>query len=581
LATVAAGVVGRRRAHAPSPLLLWTIALGSAALAVTTVALGVANDVSEVQVALLLWISVPYVAAGLVAWTRRPDSRLGPLMVAGGLVSALSGLQLSTTEWVLTLGSLFDILPAALFVHVYLAYPEGRLRSDAERALVAVGYVLAIGLQLAKMMLGAFPNSIAVTTQPELAIWIERVQLVGLSAVCVVALGVLFARRRGGGQRRRFLNLLVDSFALGLLMIAVLFLVAVIPDASSWFRPIQRTTLFVVGLSPVVFLLGLLDARLARSAVGDLLLELRSDLPPAELRDAIARTLRDPTLTLAFWLPAYATYGDLAGLPVDVPDPGGRSATPIDRNGQRVAVLLHDPALDDEPELLHTVGAAAGMALENARLQAELAARIEEVKGSRLRAIEAGQAERKRLERNLHDGAQQRLVALSLQLGMLEKQLRDDPDAGARLDRAQQELALSLEELRDLARGIHPAVLTGHGLGVALEQVVARAPCPVRLDVRVEGRLPEAVEIAAYYVVTESLANMAKHAQATSATVDVVLRGAEVVVEVVDDGVGGADPARGSGIRGLADRVEALGGRISVRTPPGGGTQVRAEIPCA
>jgi signal transduction histidine kinase len=221
------------------------------------------------------------------------------------------------------------------------------------------------------------------------------------------------------------------------------------------------------------------------------------------------------------------------------------------------------------------------MALENARLQAELAARIEEVKGSRLRAIEAGQEERKRLERNLHDGAQQRLVALSLQLSLLERQLRDNPDAGERLDAAQRELAHSLEELRDLARGIHPAVLTGHGLAVALEQVAARAPVPVTLQIEVEERLAEPVEVAAYYVVTECLANMAKHANAGRARVSIVRTGDELVVSVVDDGVGGADVDAGSGLRGLADRVEALGGRLRVWTPAGGGTRVQAEIPCA
>jgi signal transduction histidine kinase len=561
--------------------VLWLLGAAGVALGVMAIALGVANDVSEVQVALLIWVSVPYVLAGLVAWERRPESRLGALMVTGGLASGLSALQLAQTEWLLTIGALFDILPAALFLHVYLAFPEGRLRSGYERALVAAAYFLAVGLQLAKLMLGVFPNTIAVTSQPDVAIWVERIQLVGISAVCLAGFGVLLTRRRrAGAPRRRSITLLIDSFALGLVMIAVLFVVAVVPEFSSAFRPIQRATLFVIGLSPFVFLLGLLDARLARSAVGDLLLELRSDLPPAELQHSIARTLRDSSLTLAYWLPDYGTYGDLDGRPVAVPDPGGRSSTPIDRNGAHVAVLLHDPALDDEHELLEAVGAAAGMALENARLQAELAARIEEVKGSRLRAIEAGQTERKRLERNLHDGAQQRLVALSLQLSLLERQLKDNPGAGEQLGQAQRELAQSLEELRDLARGIHPAVLTGHGLAVALEQVAARAPVPVVLRVDVEERLAEPIEVAAYYVVTECLANLAKHAQASRAEVSIVRTGGEVVVECVDDGIGGADVDAGSGLRGLADRVEALGGRLRVWTPPGGGTRVRAEVPC-
>jgi signal transduction histidine kinase len=221
------------------------------------------------------------------------------------------------------------------------------------------------------------------------------------------------------------------------------------------------------------------------------------------------------------------------------------------------------------------------MTLENGRLQAELRARLEELRGSRQRVIDAGQEERQRLERDLHDGAQQRLIALSLELGRIEQRLAGDPDARHRLDQARREVAMSLEELRAVARGIHPAVVSGHGLGVALESLAARAPVPVRLQVELDGRLPERLEVAAYYVVSESLANIAKHACATSASVDVAREAGHVVVEVVDNGVGGADTERGSGLRGLADRVEALGGRLRVWTPGGGGTRVRAEMPCA
>jgi len=214
-------------------------------------------------------------------------------------------------------------------------------------------------------------------------------------------------------------------------------------------------------------------------------------------------------------------------------------------------------------------------------LHAELRARLEELRGSRARIVAAGQSERKRLERNLHDGAQQRLIALSLELGMLEASLDGKPDAKRRLDLARREIAQSLEELRDVSRGLHPAVVSGHGLAVGLEQLAARAPVPVRLEVHVDGRLAEPLEVAAFYLVSESLANVGKHARATSATVDVSLADGRLVVEVADDGVGGADTEGGSGLRGLADRVEALGGRLRVWSPAGGGTRLRAEIPCA
>jgi signal transduction histidine kinase len=251
----------------------------------------------------------------------------------------------------------------------------------------------------------------------------------------------------------------------------------------------------------------------------------------------------------------------------------------IDQAGSHVAALLHERTLTDEPELLDAVTAAAAISLENGRLHAELRARLEELRGSRTRIVEAGQRERQRLERNLHDGAQQRLIALSLELSLLETELEGDTKAAFRLEQARREIAMSLEELREVARGIHPAVVTGHGLEIALEQLAARAVVPVRLRVEVEGRLSEPLEVAAFYLVSESLANVGKHANATSASVEVARRNGHIVVEVIDDGIGGADTERGSGLRGLADRVEALDGRLRIWSPKGGGTRLCAEIP--
>jgi signal transduction histidine kinase len=310
------------------------------------------------------------------------------------------------------------------------------------------------------------------------------------------------------------------------------------------------------------------------------LVAVKGDSDPAGLRDALARAHREPSLTLAYWLPDFQTYADLDGQPLKLSEESDRATTVIEREGQRVAALVHDPALNDEPELLDSATAAAGIALENARLHAELSARLVELRGSRARVIAAGQSERQRLERNLHDGAQQRLIALSLELSLLEERVSDDPETTARLESARHEIAASLEELREVARGLHPAVVSGHGLAVALEQLVAHAAVPVRLTVNVDSRLPEGLEVAAYYLVSECLANVAKYAQASSASVEVTRRAVDVLVEVADDGVGGADESRGTGLRGLADRVESLGGKLRVWSPAGGGTRVRAEMPC-
>jgi signal transduction histidine kinase len=577
---------------APRPAVLWAIALAGILAAAGAVGLALtSNDPGEepaLHAALLDWAALPYILAGLIAWRWRPDSRLGPLMIAVGFLGFVPTLAWANAAVPITIGEAVDGLPPVLFLHVFLAFPSGRLERPLERGVVAAGYVAALGLQLVAIALGGSgpDNLLAVVEEPGAAETLLRVQLVAVGVLALAGIGVLAARRRGAGRPlRRSVALLVDSFALALVMIAALSLTAAFEAAvfeGPAFEWIRRATFVVIGIAPVAFLLGLLNARLARSAVGDLLIELRAEPAPADLRDAFARALGDPSLTLAYWLPQFGSWADPHGRQVELPKPNsGRATTLVETDGAHVAALVHDASLRQEPELLDAVSAAAAIALENGRLHSELNARLEELRGSRARVIEAGQKERQRLERNLHDGAQQRLVALSLELGLLEDRFATDPDARARVSQARQEVALSLEELRDVARGLHPALLSGHGLAVALEALADHAPLPVRLRVALEGRLPGQVEAAAYYVVAESLANIGKHAQATSASIDVARANGQVVVEILDDGVGGADPERGSGLRGLADRVEALSGGLRVWTQKGGGTRVRAEIPCA
>jgi signal transduction histidine kinase len=240
--------------------------------------------------------------------------------------------------------------------------------------------------------------------------------------------------------------------------------------------------------------------------------------------------------------------------------------------------------------LRRAVGALARLHAGWARLlltsppDPELEAQVDDARSAQARIIEATDAERRRLERDLHDGAQQRLVALSLKLGMAKAQLaraRDADAAAALVAEAHAESQAALAELRDLARGIHPAVLTDRGLAPALDELAARSAVPTRVVQAPGDRLPSAVEAAAYFVVAEALANVAKYADAASATVTVLEAPDRVVVEVQDDGRGGADPGRGSGLRGLGDRVGALGGRLEVLSPPGHGTRVRAELPLA
>jgi signal transduction histidine kinase len=223
---------------------------------------------------------------------------------------------------------------------------------------------------------------------------------------------------------------------------------------------------------------------------------------------------------------------------------------------------------------------AGVVADENVRLDAELQARLDELRESRARIVEAGYAERRRVERDLHDGAQQRLVALALQLQLVRSKLQSDPaEATELLDEATHELAGATEELRELARGIHPPVLTDRGLVAALEALAQRAPLPVTVEANETERAPEAVEAAAYFVVSEALTNVVRHADAGQAVVRVARRDGLLCIEIEDDGAGGADVSNGSGLRGLADRVGALDGALEVDSPAGGGTTVRARLP--
>jgi signal transduction histidine kinase len=311
-----------------------------------------------------------------------------------------------------------------------------------------------------------------------------------------------------------------------------------------WLRLLAVLSLLTI---PAGFLIGLLRSRLARGGLADLFRRLPT-MRSEELQPAVARALGDPSAAIVRGRPA--------------PEPG-RSLAPINDE----AALDYDASLDDDPELVEAVASAAGIALESR-------ARLE-------RIVTAGDEERRRLERNLHDGAQQRLVALAMQLRLIQHEIQADPAAAERLvNSASEELAMSLAELRELARGIHPAVLN-HGLEPALQSLAGQATVPTEVAYAAEGTLPEPVELAAYFVTSEALANVGKYARASHARVRVQREDGALVVEIADDGVGGADAARGSGLRGLADRVEALDGRLQVESPPGAGTVVRAELPCA
>jgi signal transduction histidine kinase len=541
-------------------------------------------DSPDASPALYLVVGWSFIASGLIGWARRPENRIGVFMVAVGFLwFAPELLAQSASSLVSTLGIWTWNAWAVVFVLLLVAFPFGRLVSRLDRFLVAIVLVPAIPMQALWLLFletGGDPgNAFLVWPDAAVADAVDNAQrVIAIAALAVLAAALVHRWVRASPPLRRVLTPVLAG-AGAVILFSLVILLDKIGGRTELLDALFRVVLASV---PIIFLVGLLRARLARSAVGDLLVHLQQPGAPGALREALARALHDPSLTLAYWVPEYETYVGVDGRPTELPKgDDDRVATLVERRGRRVAALVHDASLRDEPELVGAVTAAAGIALENEQLQADLRARLEELRGSRARIVEAGDSERRRLERNLHDGAQQRLVSLSVGLRLLASRLTPDSEEAKLLEEAREELRASLEELRELAQGIHPAVLSDHGLGVALESLAARTPLHVCLAVEVHGRLPEPVEVAAYYLVSEGLTNVAKYAHAAEATVNVAREDGGLVVEVVDDGVGGADPGSGSGLRGLADRVEALDGRLRVWSPAGGGTRVRAEIPCA
>ena len=339
--------------------------------------------------------------------------------------------------------------------------------------------------------------------------------------------------------------------------------------------------LVLLALAPAaaVLVVATLDAldTLLRT-IGHALLASRA-APSGPVREMLAESLGDRSVAIAYWLADRGAFVDEAGHPVALPEPGsGRAWTAVEQDGRRVAAIVHDAALDTSPELVHAAAAASSLAIDNERLKADLRARVEDLRVSRLRIVEAADEARRRIERDLHDGAQQQLLALALELRVLRSSI-SDPEAGPLVDGLGVRLDAALSELRELARGIHPAILTRSGLEPAIAALAARAPVPVHVETAIDGRLAPAVEAAAYFVVAEALTNVARYAHAPEARVQLRRDGDGIVVLVADDGVGGADLSAGSGLRGLQDRLAVVDGVLVIDSPPGAGTRVEARIP--
>jgi signal transduction histidine kinase len=559
------------------------LTLGLAALALVTAS--DREDDSAAWIVLALTLGWGFAGAGIFAWWRRPENRIGPLMTLVGFMWFLGALRSADTAWAYTLGLLLGTLWIGALVHMLVAFPTGRVEPGLERGVVVSGWSASIALPFLAAVVTARPNGCRDCPDNLLLVWdsdtastvVEGTGLV-VSVILLVGLGVVMVRRwRGFGkvQRRALAPVVWTAAAVALVGVASVLPIAFGADELS--QVVDAVLIVLITALPFAFLVGLMRSSLSRAGAVSALFER---LGGVSAREALAEALGDHSLALAYWLPDPGRYVDARGQTVTLPAPGSRRAvTEIERDGTPVAAIVHDRALLEDRELVRTAGAAAALALENERLAAELRARYDDLRGASARLVAAGDAARRRIERDLHDGAQQRLVSLSVTLNLARRHAEPGSQTASLLDSAMAELTAGLSELRELARGIHPAVLTERGLDPALAGLAARAPLPVTISAPLDKRLPPAVEAAAYFVVMEALTNVAKYSSATAAEVTIQQINGDVMIDVTDDGVGGANPAAGTGLTGLADRVAALGGRLEVESPPGGGTVVRAEMP--
>ncbi|REE95037.1 histidine kinase [Thermomonospora umbrina] len=566
---------------------------------VRALCLAAAGLLVALVVTLLTWRNAPYrapvwlmielpgvsfVISGLVLGLRRPGRSVGTHMAVVGCTWYAGALQASDHQVLFVIGYLLFFLPLVAFTHMVLALPDGRL-TRGERLNVTAQYVAAVLLQGVNLLRDGTP-------EPEMWGRHEASQAGSfwgwlgngmMLAFVVISVGQVMRkwRRSGGPQRREYTLVWTSVLGVGAVTgaTAVLYLVGV-----SWIDRQRLGAAF--GLSvlvmPVAVAAGLLRARLARLEVARLVVRLDRAVEPAEVQAALSRALGDPGLELRFPLPDGEGHVGVDGRPVPSPTHPGRATTAVERQGRVLAVLVHDPALRQQRSLIESVVAAARLSLDNARLYAAQHAQLEQIRESRARVVVASDAERVRIQRDLHDGVQHKLLTIGVFLGQARDDLvaRDDGDAGParRLDTLGDMVREVIRDLRDLAENICPPALAEQGLAAAMESVAERAPLPVMVDIP-PTRWPEHVERVAYFVVTEALANAYKHARAGKVTVHVADEPLRLIVTVRDDGLGGADPDKGSGLRGLHDRVGALAGTLVIDSAPGSGTTLVATLP--
>ena len=599
IADVPAGRRSRRR------VVLAFAALVSVAAVSVTVAIaleGAAGDVGLVALARGLMVGAP-LAVGLHTWYTRPAERFGLVLIGAGAALFVASLAESSDETLYTVGRLAGWLVEVLLVYLFLSFPTGRLADRADRfvalAMTAVLLVMFMPrLFLAERFEVPSPYTsclsecpanafFAVDSEPALVDAFLRPFGVALVfAVMVVVVVRLAQRLRAATPLNR--RMLTPVVAVAIARAAVLGVAIVARQVESTTWPLEVAAWLLALAVPaiaVAFFLGLLRWRLYAERTLQSLAACLRELPnPGTLRQAFADAFQDPSIEIVF--PAGDATGgwlDSHGRPAALPAPGaGRGVSDVRHHGAVVAAIVHDEGLQARPELVEAGAAMAAVVLDNQRLEAQAEASIRELRRSRARIASSAESERRRIERDLHDGAQQRLVALRIELELAEEVVREDPERGAaRLRELEQELDDALEELRSLAHGVYPPLLADRGLPDALKSVAMRSTIPVELDARGLGRVRPEVESAVYFCILEALQNAMKHAAGARRIVVRARTDAhdELRFSVRDDGAGTEHLRAGAGITNMQDRLAAVGGEVLVTSTPGVGTRVRGRVP--
>jgi len=548
------------------------------------------NAVSDRRLHNLDWpvellLGVVTVWSGVFAWWRRPDVRTGMLLLISGYLIFAGELIRANNAWLFTMGVGLVTLAVGPLTHLIATYPLGRATRPSERAVVGAGYAFVGFVVVSRLVTTDYRvscelcpiNRAYVGGYPGAFHTLNAISIVAGAALSI-AVAVLFVQRwrRGGRAMRRTLAPVALSVAFSVAVAVATYSGLDNRNAQSGLRGAATDIAFMT--VPIALAFGLIRGRAARAGASDLILNLAAGVEPAEIDIAVARALGDPGAQVVYWRESTGRYIDADGM-VFASEDSTRQVTPVERDGRLLAAVVHDPAILNEPERLATVSGAVGLALDHARLTAELRARLVEIQASRARIVAAADAERRRVERNLHDGAQQRLVGVTMLLRTAYRRAEGQPEVADLIAESIRQLDDGLQELRELARGIHPPLLTEKGLMVALDALAERAALPVRVGGNLTVRPAPPAEAAAYYVAAEALTNAVKYSHATLVSVKVESNNGLLSIEVTDDGVGGVEPSRGSGLRGLLDRVEAIGGRLEIDSPVGNGTRVLAMLP--